>query len=81
MALAPWNVLAGGKIRTDAEEQQRRETGERGRQGDKWERTEEERKVASALEEVQKQVGAKSIQAGASLAKVARAFVDANFRV
>ena len=30
MALAPWNVLAGGKIRTDAEEQRRRETGEKG---------------------------------------------------
>lgn len=64
MALAPWNVLAAGKIRTDAEEEKRRETGERGRQGDAWERTEDERKVASALEEVQKQVGARSIQAG-----------------
>lgn len=30
MALAPWNVLAGGKIRTDAEEARRRETGEKG---------------------------------------------------
>ena len=30
MALAPWNVLAGGKIRSDAEEQKRRETGENG---------------------------------------------------
>lgn len=30
MALAPWNVLAGGKIRSDAEEQRRRETGEKG---------------------------------------------------
>jgi len=29
MALAPWNVLAAGKIRTDAEEQRRRETGEK----------------------------------------------------
>ena len=64
MALAPWNVLAAGKIRTDAEEQKRRETGERGRQGDGWERTEAERKVSLALEEVQKQIGAKSIQAG-----------------
>ncbi|KAL1950334.1 hypothetical protein VTO73DRAFT_5458 [Trametes versicolor] len=31
MALAPWNVLAAGKIRTDAEEASRRETGEKGR--------------------------------------------------
>ena len=30
MALAPWNVLAEGKIRSDAEEQKRRETGEHG---------------------------------------------------
>ncbi len=30
MAIAPWNVLAAGKIRTDAEEQARRETGEKG---------------------------------------------------
>ena len=30
MALAPWNVLASGKIRTNEEEQKRRETGEHG---------------------------------------------------
>ena len=30
MALAPWNVLAAGKIRSDAEERARRETGEKG---------------------------------------------------
>lgn len=30
MALAPWDVLGGGKIRTDAEEQRRRESGEKG---------------------------------------------------
>lgn len=30
MALAPWDVLGGGKIRSDAEEQRRRETGEKG---------------------------------------------------
>lgn len=30
MALAPWNVLHGGKIRTDAEEERRRQTGEGG---------------------------------------------------
>ena len=31
MALAPWNVLATGRIRTDAQELQRRETGEKGK--------------------------------------------------
>ena len=30
MALAPWNVLAAGKIRSDAEERARHETGEKG---------------------------------------------------
>ena len=30
MALMPWNVLASGKIRSDAEERRRRETGENG---------------------------------------------------
>ena len=66
MALAPWNVLAGGKIRTDEEEERRRQTGEKGRMltGPQWERTEEERKVCKALEEVAKQVGTESIQAG-----------------
>ncbi|RDX52553.1 Aldo/keto reductase [Lentinus brumalis] len=64
MALAPWNVLAGGKIRTDEEEERRRQTGEKGRRswGD-WERTPEQRKMCLALEEVAKQVGAKNIQA------------------
>ncbi|KAI0072392.1 Aldo/keto reductase [Panus rudis PR-1116 ss-1] len=64
MALAPWDVLCGGKIRTDAEEQQRRESGEKGRtfMGPNWERTEEERNVCLALEKVAKEIGAKSIQ-------------------
>jgi len=63
LALAPWNVLAAGKIRTDAEEERRRQTGEKGRMisSDQWERTPEQRKVCLALEEVAKQVGAKNI--------------------
>ena len=66
MALAPWNVLAGGKIRTDAEEQKRRETGEKGREvfAAGWERTPDERKVCLALEKVAGEIGAKSITAG-----------------
>ena len=31
LALAPWNVLAAGRIRTDEEEERRRQTGEKGR--------------------------------------------------
>ncbi|EIW53428.1 Aldo/keto reductase [Trametes versicolor FP-101664 SS1] len=65
LALAPWSVLAAGKIRTDEEEERRRKTGEKGRTISRpdWERTEDEKKMCKALEEVAKQVGAKSIQA------------------
>ncbi|EIW56680.1 aryl-alcohol dehydrogenase [Trametes versicolor FP-101664 SS1] len=65
MALAPWNVLAAGKIRSDAEEQRRRETGEKGRTmlDPNWERNETERKVTTVLEQVAAQVGASNIQA------------------
>lgn len=66
MALAPWNVLASGKLRTDAEEQRRRETGEKGRavMDPNWERTEDEVKMSKALEKVAAEIGAKSITAG-----------------
>ncbi|KAI0365741.1 aryl-alcohol dehydrogenase [Pilatotrama ljubarskyi] len=65
MAIAPWNVLAGGKIRTDEEEERRRQTGEKGRTmfGPDWERNETEKKVAKVLEEVASEVGASNIQA------------------
>ncbi|KAI0662157.1 aryl-alcohol dehydrogenase [Cubamyces menziesii] len=65
MAIAPWNVLAAGKIRTDAEEEERRKTGEKGRtiMDPRWERNEREKKVAKVLEEVASQVGASNIQA------------------
>ncbi len=66
MALAPWNVLAGGKIRTDAEEEARRQSGEKGRimLDPNWERNEQERKVCQALEKVASEVGAKHITSG-----------------
>ncbi|KAI0354911.1 aryl-alcohol dehydrogenase [Trametes cingulata] len=65
MALAPWNVLAGGKIRTDEEEERRRQTGEKGRTifGPDWERNETEKKVSKVLEGIAADVGASSIQA------------------
>ncbi|KAF8996051.1 NADP-dependent oxidoreductase domain-containing protein [Cyathus striatus] len=77
MALAPWNVLGAGKIRTDEEEERRHQTGEHGRktfdpngggQGNttiatSWERNEQEKKVCKALEKVAEEVGAKSIVA------------------
>ncbi|KAK7687674.1 hypothetical protein QCA50_008889 [Cerrena zonata] len=63
MAIAPFAVLAAGKIRSDAEEQQRRESGEKGRMtfGPNWERNENERKIAAALEKVAAEVGTKNI--------------------
>ena len=66
MALAPWDVLGGGRFRTDAEEEERRKTGEKGRMvlGPDWERTPEEKKMSAALEKVAKEVGTKSITSG-----------------
>ncbi|PBK64707.1 Aldo/keto reductase [Armillaria solidipes] len=62
LALSPWCVLGEGKLRTDAEEKQRRETGEKGRMmfGPDWERTEVEVKVCRALEKVAAEVGVAS---------------------
>ena len=58
LALAPWDVLGGGKFRSDAEEQRRRETGENGRTmlGPQWERTDSEKQMSYALEKVAKEV-------------------------
>jgi (p)ppGpp synthase/HD superfamily hydrolase len=67
MALCPWNVLAAGKIRTNAEEERRRQTDEKGRNmlDPKWERTEQEKEMCDdALEAIANEVGTKSIAAG-----------------
>ena len=66
MALAPWNVLAGGKIRTDEEEERRRQTGENGRtlSASNWERNDKEKTVCKALEKVAAEIGAKHITSG-----------------
>ena len=66
MAIAPWNVLAGGKFRTDAEEEKRAASGENGRVmlSTEWRRTEGERKISQALEKVAGEVGAKHITSG-----------------
>ncbi|PCH40477.1 aryl-alcohol dehydrogenase [Wolfiporia cocos MD-104 SS10] len=64
LALTLWNVLAGGHIRTDEEEERRRQTGENGRTTlGPWERTPDEKKMCDALGVVAQQVGAKSITA------------------
>ncbi|KAF9527685.1 Aldo/keto reductase [Crepidotus variabilis] len=65
LALAPWNVVGGGKFRTDEEEEKRRQTGEKGRTsfGLDWERNEKEKAVSKALEKVAGEVGVKHITA------------------
>jgi len=68
LALAPWDVLCGGRLRSDVEEEARRQNPQGARtsftQDGKWERNEDEKKVSQALEKVATEVGAKSIQAG-----------------
>ncbi|KAJ3530255.1 hypothetical protein NMY22_g8647 [Coprinellus aureogranulatus] len=64
MALAPFAVLCGGKLRSDEEEEKRKNSGEKGRHmpwQTQWERTPEEKKVCDALEKVRVEVGAKSL--------------------
>lgn len=69
LALAPFDVLAGGKLRTEAEAQARIAAGDNGRvafPNEKLEASEEAKKVSAALEKVAAEVGAKSVQAGMS---------------
>ncbi|KAJ3926920.1 MAG: NADP-dependent oxidoreductase domain-containing protein [Lentinula lateritia] len=73
LALAPWGVLAQGKLRTDAEEQRRKENGENGRMmypGKSWERDESETKISRALEKVASELGL-----GSNIGAVAIAYV------
>lgn len=70
MALAPWDVLARGKFRTEAEAQFQIAAGDKGRiafGSEKLEASEDEKKVSAALEKVAADVGANSIQAGTPL--------------
>lgn len=64
MALAPWNVLGGGKFQTKAQVEERKKQGEGLRSimgsGDQ---TEDEVKISEALDKVREETGAKSITA------------------
>ncbi|KAK6984563.1 NADP-dependent oxidoreductase domain-containing protein [Favolaschia claudopus] len=61
MALCPWNILASGKLRSDAEEERREKSGEMGRDikidDNGWKRTPQEKTMSNALEKVAKEVG------------------------
>ncbi|KAF7364676.1 Aryl-alcohol dehydrogenase [Mycena venus] len=64
IALTLFRVVGGGKIRSDAEEERRRTSGEKGRAAfGSWERTADEKRMCDALEVVATQVGAKHITA------------------
>ncbi|KAF8830306.1 hypothetical protein HHX47_DHR2000455 [Lentinula edodes] len=66
IALTLYFVLAAGHIRTTAEEEQRRTSGEQGRQGfffGPWERTPDEVKVCDGLEKLAAEIGVKNINA------------------
>ncbi|KAF8551286.1 Aldo/keto reductase [Imleria badia] len=65
MAIAPWGVLAGGKLRTDEEEERRAQSGEKGRVAfdPEWKRNDNEKTMSAALEKIAKEVGAKHITA------------------
>lgn len=65
LGIAPWNVVGGGRLRTDEEEEHRRQTGEKGRSmmGMHWERNEDEKKMSRALEKIAKEVGTQHITA------------------
>lgn len=64
IALTLWNVLGGGHIRSDEEEERRRQTGEKGRTAlSGWERTPNEKKMCDALSVVAKEVGTEHVQA------------------
>ena len=65
MAIAPWGVLAGGKLRTDEEEERRVQSGEKGRTiyDPEWMRNDNEKAMSAALDKIAKEVGAKHITA------------------
>ena len=68
IALSPWNVLAGGKLRNDAEAARRKKSGENGRDlkidNNGWKRTGQEKNMSNALEKVAKELGVESVTAG-----------------
>lgn len=70
MAFAPWNMLCSGRLRTDAEEEERERQGQQGRvrNAPDWKRTEVERKVSGVLAKIANDVGTNNIRAGASQA-------------
>lgn len=63
MALAPWNVLGGGKFQTKAQIEERKKQGEGLRSLTGGGQTEDEEKISAALEKVRSELGGESITA------------------
>ncbi|KAF5335900.1 hypothetical protein D9758_017679 [Tetrapyrgos nigripes] len=71
LALAPWEVVGGGKFRSDEEDKERSLRPSKSDSEEikghsiwgSWERTEDEIKVSRALEEVANEIGANSLRA------------------
>lgn len=78
-------MLCVGKLRTNAEEEEREKTGQTGRQGftSTWKRNELERKVSGILEKIGKEVGVNDIVScvGLNEHKVLRAITTSGDRV
>lgn len=66
MAFAPWNIFCQGKLRTDAEEEERERQGTLGRKNFSadWKRIDKEKSACAALEKVGNEVGTNDIRAG-----------------
>ncbi len=81
LALAPFQVLGGGRLRTEAEDKRRREAGEYertvgGARSVSSTRTELEIKLSSALEKVANEVGAISITSGSFVLHILHRHLD-----
>ncbi|OCB86603.1 Aldo/keto reductase [Sanghuangporus baumii] len=65
LALTPRNVHVAGRLHSDAEEEKRPASGEKGRTifQAEWRRNENERKMTAALEKVAKEVGTEHVTA------------------
>jgi len=65
MAIVPLGVLGGGKLITDAEEEQRKRSAEKGRATMRdWLRNPQEVAMSHALEKVANELGVKNITSG-----------------
>lgn len=65
MALAPWDVLCAGKLRSDEEDERRKQSNEKGRMifVGNWERSDDQIKMSRVLQEIGKELGTNHVSA------------------